>query len=414
MSRLSFLTVTLVLLVFGACRKDDAFFDTNAEAIVVDVLWKNDVNGSGLEEPVPRDQVVFISVGSNTAEYIFKGKTDNNGRCSFANLPAGEYTVWASRTIPAANNEAALVLKQSNTGTSLSRRLVLVPGAEQTGFVLRCLNNAQEPMTGLKVCIQTTAAAAALGCVTPTFPELVTDAQGRAAKWGIGAGVYYVRVATTTGTLLRLDTVTVSAGILSYDTLTVTLPTVTGLELHCRDANTVGVPGLTIHGYATEALANTGNTTLSAFEVTAVGNGVYRKEGIAPQQYWLRFVSTEQSIDQVQAVSVPDASISPTDILITPITPTGYQIFCYDGADSGIPGLIIDGYATQALADSLFTSLASFHMDPVDAYGTYRVVGIPPGNYWLGISNTELDIDTFRQVTVTENVVFQDSFDVIP
>jgi hypothetical protein len=403
-----------LLVVFAACRQEDDLFDADADAIVVEVFSKNDVTGAGSEEPVPKDQEVFISSGSNTAEYLFKAKTDDNGRCSFEHLPSGEYTVWASRTVPGANDVPALLLKKSDTSGSRTRRLVLEAGAAQTGFVLRCLTPGGEPLNGLKVCPLSTAQAAAIGCQPSAFPEMTTDAQGRVSKWGIGAGTFYMRITSATGTLLRVDTVTVNTGTLTYDTARITLPVVTGLELRCHDAANVGVTGLTIHGYPTQALAAAGNTTLASFEVLSTGNGVYRKEGIVPQAYWLRVLNAVQQVDQTIPVTVPAGPIVPTEVLIVPVPLTGYVLFCNDGSSSGIPGLTVHGYATQALADSSFTQSASFQMPAIDTYGHYRVVGIPAGDYWLGIQNVQLDIDTFRPITVIAGTVYEDTFDVIP
>ncbi|MBK6831197.1 MAG: hypothetical protein IPG92_10890 [Flavobacteriales bacterium] len=191
---------------------------------------------------------------------------------------------------------------------------------------------------------------------------------------------------------------------------TIDLPPPTVLQLTFNDLNGAGIPGLTIRGYVSSALAAANDPALAAFEMPAISSGVYRKEGMAAQHYWLRITGSAQGIDAVEEIDV-NASVLNTYTLI--IGPTGFDLFCHDGSLQGIPGLVVQAYTTEAFALASVPGLAVFTLAP-QGIGHYRSTGLQPGTYWVNIANEDIPVDTVQQILVQPYMVNTLAIDVIP
>ncbi|MBK8228408.1 MAG: hypothetical protein IPK70_14695 [Flavobacteriales bacterium] len=334
----------------------------------------------------------------------FKGNTDSFGRVSKTETATTSYYARI-RSLDQQLDTTVSVPVNSRGITRITCRFV-VPSPTGLRLVIRDSNGAGIPQ--VNVCAFATAALAQAGdCASAAF-QGATGPDGSYQKVGIPPQTYHVRARNA---LLGLDTTyTCDVQAQTICETTIDLPPITILQLSCIDLNGAGIPGLTIRAYVSPVLAASNDPALATFELPAVGNGVYRKEGMAAQQYWLRITSGAQGIDAVEVLGVTASVLNAYSVTIGP---TGFDLFCHDGNLQGIPGLVVQAYTTEAFALGALEDLAVFTLEP-QGIGHYRNTGLVPGTYWLSIRNEDIPVDTVQQILVQQYSVNTLDLDVIP
>ena len=300
-----------------ACQKDEEL--PGEKDLQVFATSANTVDGPGTVEPYAGKEV-FLAFASDANGFLYSAKTDANGYALFEGLIEDEeYRVFAQDVV--GGNAVVVRADTLIKGQAGSIGLHLVPGGNgQNGFVITANTPSGTPRSGLPIRVYTSLSLAQLDQPTSAFLNGTADAFGRVFKIGIAAGTYYVRARNQTAGIDTTFTLDVLADGINFKTVAIGASSVppTGLWLRCSDMADIGVPGLTVLGFANQALAQIADSATSSFVCPSIGYGVYKATGMEAGQYFLSIRNVPNGIDTVVPTLIEDGLIDSVQVQVMP------------------------------------------------------------------------------------------------
>ncbi len=336
-------------------------------------------------------------IAFNGAAYTTSASlTDTAGSFSFANLPAGTYTVSFSKTDyePAAYGPFAITAGSSNSlGTTVKLNVLT---ATVSGTTVLDVGS-----TGLSVSAAGTLVSISNGTYSAST---VTDASGaysfqnvpysRGADYTVSASRTYFTTQSSTSFTLSTSTHTVSVL-----TLPLVTATVDGAVVLAAQTNHAGVTA-TLSGTA----FNGESYVDTATSVDAAGSGTYQIVGVPPGTYSvsLSYTGYETASTDAFAITPPTGASLPA-VTLVPETATVSGTISFDagssslnvsGSRAGVSVTLENGYAGFSTVTDVNGAFV-FNGVPFDVGDDYVLTATSPG---FVANNTTVNVD---QASVT-------------
>ncbi len=299
------------------CQKEDEL--PGEEDLLVKASTINSVDGPGTIEPlVGKD--VFVALEDDANGFLYSAKTDANGHVLFEGLMGDQrYRVYAQDVVGA--NGVVVRGEAVVLGNASDLELLMTPGGNgQNGFVITATTSDGSPRAGLPIRVYTSLSLAQLDQPATALLNGTADAFGRVFKLGIAEGSYHARVRNQAAGIDSLFMIEVAADGIVFKTIAIgaSVDPPTGIWLRCTDGSGTGVPGLTVLGFANEALAQVGDSATSSFICPSIGYGQYLVSSIEAGQYFLSVRNAPNGIDTIITTVAVQGVIDSTEVQVMP------------------------------------------------------------------------------------------------
>jgi hypothetical protein len=286
MKSLSYLLILYILV--SSCGKDRISGDLSGKEYIRGRLFLTDTitqNSIGL--PLGKKRITLSYAGStDTLNHLFSTTTDDEGYFLFNNLRGDKlYSLYYEEKIGQLTYIAKDTVKASTASKVITAQLVL---NKQNGLYLTVVDAQNNKLNNAQICVFSSPFFYNTGSCDASSFKMTTDDYGRASKFNIPNGIYYIITSKKANdfTFIKKDTISVE------DTVVTKI-----IKLHPEKLNgfsyvildTLGSPvsGANICVFTSQVLFNADSCIGNNFQVISDINGVAKKTQLQQGTYFI-------------------------------------------------------------------------------------------------------------------------------
>lgn len=284
----SFLFISaLFIMTCISCNKSDDF--KGEGQIRGRLVFSDSYSGDGKSLPLAGRSVKLAMEGSDTLNYKYSVVTDKEGYFTFTNLEDKKYDIFFRDTVGGSSffafdsrapGKAPFLLEAGNDDTA------------QNGFFIILKDNQDNPVGNSDICVFNNALLAQPDSCTGSIFQLHSDSFGRAVKYNLIPGTYYVgsKVSIQNTTYKKMQSIEVRAvGITKSDlTLDPVPATKTGFDLMVKDKYGNPLYNCAVCVFNSRVLFEADSCAGSFTQITTNTDGKASLYNISANTYYLR------------------------------------------------------------------------------------------------------------------------------